>query len=70
MSIVLPSIEKFTFGDEELSVSFLRHCVNLNASFVGLDIIETDTARRLRKERRIAVVKDLTRKSMCPESKR
>ena len=70
MSIVLPSMEKFTVGDKEFSVSFSRHCVNLNASFVSLDIIETDTARRLRKESGIAVVEDPTRNFLCAESKR
>lgn len=60
MSIVLPNMEIFPFGDEELSMSFSFHCVYLNArngsSIVNLGISETDISRLKRKERRITWV--------------
>jgi len=61
MSIVLPNMENFRNGDEELSVSFSFHFVNLNtrddSSFVSLGISETDILRLKRKERCITWVK-------------
>ena len=55
MSIVLPNMEKFTFGDEEFSVSFSFDCVSVNArndtSFVRLNFIETEISTQKQQER-------------------